>query len=148
MQKLDFKNRKSAKEGTLLCVKHLSTIFSLKNNFTKKLLANVDKIDYRCQFHQQFMSSFYAHRFWKRKEDSKIVSPFCAFGICAQKSCSQNINEITDEFFFCLKQVIILFKIWWQGTKIFAQSILLKTLQRNLFSLQRILISLLMESSG
>ncbi len=40
--------------------------------------------DNRCQFHQRSMSSFYM---W-RSNDSQVASLFCAFGICALKSCS------------------------------------------------------------
>ncbi len=30
----------------------------------------------------------------KAQKDSQVVSPFCAFGICAHKSCSKNVDEI------------------------------------------------------
>ncbi len=46
------------------------------------------------QFHQQSTSSFYASRSRKRKKDSQGVNLLCAFGICARKSCSQNVDEI------------------------------------------------------
>jgi hypothetical protein len=42
----------------------------------------------RDQFHQCSTSSFYVLRSQKRKKDSQVVNLFCAFGICACKSCS------------------------------------------------------------
>jgi len=48
----------------------------------------------RCQFHQCFTSSFYQPRSIKYKKDWLLDCIFCTFGICACKSCSQNIDEI------------------------------------------------------
>jgi len=46
------------------------------------------------QFHQRFKSSFYKRKSLKRKKYSKVVSLFCAFGICECKNCSWNVDEI------------------------------------------------------
>jgi len=46
------------------------------------------------QFHQHPTSSFCVCLFPKRKKDCKVISLFCALGICACKSCSKNIDEI------------------------------------------------------
>jgi hypothetical protein len=48
----------------------------------------------RGQFHQCFMSSFCKHRSQKCKNTIKSSVSFYAFGICAHKSCSENIDEI------------------------------------------------------
>jgi len=42
------------------------------------------KLSPKCQFHQCFSSSFYAHRSWKRKKDRQLDCHFCAFGIWAK----------------------------------------------------------------
>ena len=39
------------------------------------------------QFHQHSTSSFYARRSQNRKKDSQVKQLFCAFGICAHRSC-------------------------------------------------------------
>ena len=48
----------------------------------------------RSPFHQPSMSSFYARRSQKRKKDCQVKQLYCAFGICARKSCSYNLGEI------------------------------------------------------
>jgi hypothetical protein len=55
----------------------------------------VSEIDRWCQFHQHYLSSFYACTSQKWKKDSQVVSLFCALGICAHKSCLQYIDEIS-----------------------------------------------------
>ena len=46
------------------------------------------------QFHQHSTSSFYKRRSQKHKKDSQVKQLYCAFGICAHKSCLQNAGEI------------------------------------------------------
>jgi hypothetical protein len=42
-----------------------------------------------------FTSSFYSNISQKHKRDSLVISAFCAFGICARKSCSQMLVKLT-----------------------------------------------------
>ena len=46
------------------------------------------------RFHQHFTSSFYTCRSQNRKKDCQVKQLYCAFGICASKSCSLNVGEI------------------------------------------------------
>jgi len=65
--------------------KHLK---ALQNYFVQKSCSqNVGDIDTWSRNHQHFMCSFYTHRSQKDKKYSQVISLFCAFGICTNKTC-------------------------------------------------------------
>ncbi len=72
-----FKDPKGGKKPRWLdCLNTLLGSLLIKAGHKK-----VGEIDYRCQFHQRSMYSFYACRAQKHKKDSQVISLFYAFGI-------------------------------------------------------------------
>jgi len=65
---------------------------------------------YKGKFHQHSTSSFCACRSWKHKKTDNLNVSFDTFGICVQKSCSKNVDEIDPSSICRFKRVMTNFK--------------------------------------
>jgi len=71
--------------------------FLAKGNQNKSYIWNVGEIDFRDQFHQRSMSSFYAHRSQKHKKTVNLSVFFAILGsVCVKAACRMLMKLTSD----------------------------------------------------